>query len=75
MRDDLDLAFASLRDGDIVTQVSSAAFDFDAIMQELLKGGQVKDLIADGLAAVDGVLATCKVRITFHFNCQKQGRG
>ena len=33
-------------------------------MQELLEGGQVKDLIADGLAAIDSVLVTRKVRIT-----------
>ena len=45
MRDELNLAIASLGDGDIVAEVASAAFDLDAIVQELLEGGQVKDLI------------------------------
>ena len=43
--DDLNLALASLSDGDVVAEVASAAFDLDAIVQELLKSGQVKDLI------------------------------
>ncbi len=45
MCDELNLALASLGDRDIVAEVACAAFDLDAIVQELLEGGQVKDLI------------------------------
>jgi len=56
MRDDLDFPVANLADGDVVTQVTRAAFDFDAIVQKLLERGEVEDLVGDGLGAVDCVL-------------------
>ena len=56
MRDDLDLSIANLRNVDVVAEVVGTAFDLDAVVQELLERRQVKDLVADGLAAVDGVL-------------------
>lgn len=54
--DDLDLSTTALRDGDVIAQVAGAALDLDAVVQELLKGGQIEDLVADRLAGVDGVL-------------------
>jgi hypothetical protein len=54
--DNLDLALASLGDLDEVTEVSGAALDLDAVVEELLKGGGVEDLVVDGLRAVDDVL-------------------
>ena len=56
MCDHLDLAISDLGDADVVAEVSGAALDLDAIVKELLKGRQVEDLVADRLAAVDGVL-------------------
>ena len=56
VRDDLDLAVAHLRDGDVVAQVPRAALDLDALVQKLLEGAEVEDLIADGLRAVDRIL-------------------
>lgn len=56
VRDDLDLSIADLRDGNVVAQVARAAFDLDAVVEELLERREVEDLVADGLAAVDGVL-------------------
>jgi len=53
---DLDLALASLADLDSVAKVSGAALDLDAVVEELLKGGSVEDLVVDGLGAVDDVL-------------------
>ena len=54
---DLDLAIAGLGDLHVVAQVADAAFDLDAVVQELLEGGDVKDLVVGGLRAVDGVLS------------------
>jgi hypothetical protein len=54
--DDLDLSITNGLDVDIVAQVAGAALDLDAIVQELLEGAEVEDLVRDGLAAVDGVL-------------------
>jgi hypothetical protein len=56
VRDDLDLAAAGLRDLDVVAEVAGAALDLDAVVQELFERGQIKDLVVDGLRAVDGVL-------------------
>jgi hypothetical protein len=56
MGDDLDLPIPNLLDVDIVAEIARAAFDLDAIMQELLERAEVEDLVADGLGAVDRVL-------------------
>jgi hypothetical protein len=56
MGDDLNLAIPDLLDVDIVAEVARAAFDLDAIVQELLERAEVEDLVADGLGAVDRVL-------------------
>lgn len=56
MADHLDLAISSLGDRDLVTQVASSALDLNLIVEELLESAQIKDLIADWLRAVDGVL-------------------
>jgi hypothetical protein len=52
----LDLAITNLRDVDGVAQVTDAAIDLDLVMEELFESGQIKDLVADRLGAVDGVL-------------------
>lgn len=59
MCDDLDLSISNLGNADVVTEVTGAAGDLDSVVQELLEGRQIKDLVADRLAAVDGVLAQC----------------
>lgn len=56
MADNLDLAISSLGDRDLITQVASSALDLNLIVEELLESAQIKDLIADWLRAVDGVL-------------------
>lgn len=56
MSDNLDLAISDLGDSDAVAEVAGAAFDLDAVVQELLEGADVEDLVADGLRAVDRVL-------------------
>ena len=56
VRDDLDLVAADLGDGDGLAEVASAALDLDAVVQELLEGADVEDLVGDWLGAVDGVL-------------------
>lgn len=56
MGNDLDLAIALLGDGNGLAEVSGAALDLDAVVQELLKGLDVEDLVVDGLRAVDDEL-------------------
>jgi hypothetical protein len=56
VRNDLDLAIALLGDLDGVAEVSGAALDLDAVVQELLEGLDVEDLVVHGLRAVDDEL-------------------
>lgn len=56
MGNDLDLAIALLGDDDVVAQVVGAALDLDAVLEELLKGRDVEDLVVGGLRSVDDVL-------------------
>jgi len=53
---DLDLAIALLGDDDVVAEVVGAALDLDAVLEELLEGGDVEDLVVGGLRSVDDEL-------------------
>lgn len=52
----LDLAVTGVGDGDLVTEVADTALDLNAVVQELLEGRDVEDLVARGLRSVDDVL-------------------
>jgi hypothetical protein len=54
---DLNLALALLLDNDVVAQVVGAALDLDGVLEELLKGGDVEDLVASRLRSVDDELS------------------
>jgi hypothetical protein len=54
--DDLDLSSLNLLDLDDVAEVSNAAVDLDLILEELLKGRDVEDLVAGGLGSVNDKL-------------------
>jgi len=56
MRNNLDLPIANLGDLNNIAKVSNAAIDFDPILEELLEGGDVEDLIGGGLRGVDDKL-------------------
>lgn len=56
MSNDLDLAVAGLGDDDVITEIADTALDLDAVMQELLEGGDVEDLVACRLGGVDDEL-------------------
>lgn len=58
MGDDLDLALASLLDLDVLTKVTNATVNLDLVLEELLEGGNVEDLVASGLLSVDDELTT-----------------
>lgn len=53
---DLDLAVTLLLDDNVVAQVVGAALDLDAVLEELLEGGDVEDLVVGGLRSVDDEL-------------------
>jgi len=59
---DLDLAIARLRDVDRVAEVADAAVDLDLLVQELLKGRDIEDLVAGGLRGIDDELEQCQGR-------------
>lgn len=56
VRNHLDLAISLLANDNGVAKVASAALDLDAVVEELLEGLDVEDLVVDGLAAVDDEL-------------------
>ncbi len=56
MGDDLDLALALLGDLDGLAEVADAALNLDLLVQELLKGRDIEDLVARGLRGVDDEL-------------------
>lgn len=64
MSNDLDLALTSLGDDNVVAQVADAALDLDAVVEELLEGGDIEDLVRGGLRSVDDVLHRKKPLVT-----------
>jgi len=56
VRDNLDLAVLEVGDADRLAEVSGAAVDLDARLQEGGEGRGVEDLVVGGLASVDDVL-------------------
>ena len=56
MSNDLDLALTSLGDDNVVAKVADAALDLDAVVEELLEGGDIEDLVRGGLRSIDDVL-------------------
>lgn len=57
MGNDLDLALALLLDNNVVAKVVGAALDLDAVLEELLEGSDVEDLVARRLRSVDDELS------------------
>ena len=53
---DLDLALALLGDLDGLAEVADAALNLDLLVQELLEGRDIEDLVAGGLRGVDDEL-------------------
>ena len=56
MRNNLNLSIADLLDLYNIAQVSNTAVDLDLVLEELLKGRDVEDLVAGGLRGVDDEL-------------------
>ena len=56
MSDNLDLAITGLGDDNVVTEVADTALDLDAVVEELLEGRDIEDLVACRLRSVDDVL-------------------
>jgi hypothetical protein len=56
---DLDLALAGLGNHDVVTEVADTALDLDAVVEELLEGGDIENLVGGRLGSVDNELEKC----------------
>lgn len=54
--DNLDLALTDLGDGNNITEVSGATVNLDLVLEELLEGGDVEDLVRRWLGSVDDEL-------------------
>lgn len=52
----LDLAITNGVDDNVVTEVTDTALDLDAVVEELLEGRDIEDLVASGLGSVDDEL-------------------
>lgn len=60
---DLDLAIALLGDLDGLAEVADATLNLDLLVQELLEGGDIEDLVAGRLRSVDDELNGGFVRL------------
>jgi len=75
MRNNLNLSIALLADLDGVAEVTGAAVDLYAVMEELFEGGEVEDFVVDGLGGIDhellsdlgALLALCGFCAWCHF--------
>lgn len=56
MGNDLDLAVTLLGDLDLVAEVANTALNLDLLVQELLEGGNIEDLVGGRLGGVDDEL-------------------
>lgn len=56
MGDNFDFAITGLRDLHGLAQVADAALDLDPVVQELLEGGDIEDLVVGGLRSIDDEL-------------------
>lgn len=56
MGNDLDLAVGRGGDDNVVAQVVGAALNLDVVLEELLEGGDIEDLVAGRLGSVDDEL-------------------
>lgn len=72
MGDDLDLTVAGLGDEYVLAEVADAALDLDAVVQELLEGRDVEDLVARGLRGVDHELETQSLVDELFFSSEKR---
>lgn len=53
---DLDLAIARLGDLDGVTEIADTTVNLNPLVEELLEGGDVEDLVTSGLRGIDDEL-------------------
>lgn len=58
---DLDLSITDVLDLDLIAKVTNTVIDLDLVLEELLEGRDVEDLVAGRLRGVNDVLR--KVRI------------
>ena len=57
MRNNLDASIAEVGDGDGVAEISGAAVDLDALLEEGCEGGGVEDAVLRWLGCVDDELS------------------
>ena len=62
----LNLSIADILDLNDIAEVSDTAVNLDLVLEELLEGRDVKDLIACGLRRVDDELFPSSAPIFFH---------
>jgi hypothetical protein len=54
MSNNLNLALTLLANGDSIAQIICATLNLDAVVQELLKGGKIENLVVYSLRGIDG---------------------
>lgn len=68
---DLDLAITGLGDLDGLAEVTDAALNLDLLVQELLEGGDIEDLVAGGLRSVDNELVVETWSVAHSSSCDR----
>ena len=68
MRDNFNLAVALLANLHRITQIAHAVVDFDLVVQEFLKRGDVEDFVRSGLRGVDDVLEIISRELRLSFS-------
>jgi len=66
VRCDLNLPIAEILDQHDIAEVSDTVINLDLVLKELLKGGDVEDLVACGLRSVDDELFLSSAPILLH---------
>lgn len=74
--DDLNLAITNLGDLNRLAKVAYTALNLDPVVQELLEGGDIEDLVVGGLRSIDDVLyqlpLECDSVLTRHSSRKEQ---
>lgn len=75
MGNDLDLAVTLLGDLDLVAEVANTALNLDLLVQELLEGRDIEDLVGRRLGGIDDELEGRRMLAISRSTCEESGTG
>jgi hypothetical protein len=75
VRNDLDLALSLLANLDDIAKVADTAVNLYLVLEELLEGGDIEDLVACRLRSIDDELQNVSIRSLVHLQLTEQAIG